>query len=63
MISVMRWIAQVPDVQSPSVAVCLEQSWDLTDKHAWVRQIQREDERGQISCATDKDKQENMEET
>lgn len=61
MISVMRWTAQVPIVLSLTVAVYLELRWDQTDKHAWVRQTQREEERGQISCAKDKDKQENVE--
>lgn len=49
MISVMRWTAQVPCVLSLTVAVHLELSWDQTDKHAWVRQAEREEERGQIS--------------
>lgn len=61
MISVMKWTVQVPDVPSLTVAVQLELSWDQTDKHAWVRQTQREEEQGQISCATDDDKHENME--
>lgn len=61
MISVMKWIVQVPDVLSPTVAVHLELCWDQTDKRAWVRQTQgKEADRGQISCATDKDKQEHV---
>lgn len=49
MISAMRWVVQVADVRSLTVAVHLELSWDQTDKHAWVRQAKwQEAERGQI---------------
>lgn len=55
MIFVMRWIVKVADVLSLTVAVHLELRWDQTDKHAWVRQTQRQEaERGQIG--EDKDK-------
>lgn len=50
MISVMRWTAKVQDVQILSVAVCLELSWDQMDRHAWVRQMGTEEERGLINC-------------
>lgn len=42
MISVMRWTAQATGVLSLTVAVHLELSWDQTDRHAWVRQTERE---------------------
>lgn len=55
MISVMRWIVQVADVLSLTVAVHLELSWDQTVKHALVRQTQRQEaERGQIRGDKDK---------
>lgn len=58
MISVMRWTATVPDVQSLSAAVLWELSWDQTGRRAWVRQAGREEE---INCAEGRDKPEDTE--